>query len=116
MTQNPLLGSHMSVSGGMYRAFERAALTGCTTMQVFTKNNNRWAGKPYTAEDIALYRQAASASGVSPVLAHAAYLINLCATDDEILRRSRDALRDELDRCEALGILGLILHLSLIHI
>jgi deoxyribonuclease-4 len=105
-----LLGSHMSISGGMHRAFERAGRAGCTTMQVFTKNNNRWAGRPYTAEDIALYRQAASRSAVAPVLAHAAYLINLCATDDDVLVRSRGALRDELNRCEALGILGLILH------
>jgi deoxyribonuclease-4 len=110
MTQNLLLGSHMSISGGMYRAFERAALTGCTTMQVFTKNNNRWEARPYTPEDIERYRLAAVRSPVAPVLAHAAYLINLCAVDGEVLKKSRAALRDELDRCEALGIHGLILH------
>jgi deoxyribonuclease-4 len=110
MTKNPLLGSHMSISGGMHRAFERASASGCRTMQVFTKNNNRWEGKPYTPEGIALYRQAASRSAVAPVLAHAAYLINLCAADDDVLAKSRAALRDELGRCEALGILGLIIH------
>jgi deoxyribonuclease IV len=110
MTQNLLLGSHMSISGGMYRAFERAALTGCTTMQVFTKNNSRWEARPYTPGEIERYRLAAARSPVAPVLAHAAYLINLCATAPDVLRKSRAALRDELDRCEALGILGLIFH------
>ena len=100
----------MSISGGMYRAFERAALTGCTTMQVFTKNNNRWEARPYTPGDIERYRLAAARSHVEPVLAHAGYLINLCAVDGEVLRKSRAALRDELGRCEALGIPGLILH------
>jgi len=100
----------MSISGGMYRAFERAALTGCTTMQVFTKNNNRWEARPYTPGDIEQYRLARAGSPVAPVLAHAAYLINLCAVDGEVLRKSRAALRDELGRCEALGISGLILH------
>ena len=100
----------MSISGGMYRAFERAALTGCTTMQVFTKNNNRWEARPYTPGDIEQYRLARAGSPVAPVLAHAAYLINLCAVDGEVLRKSRTALRDELGRCEALGISGLILH------
>ncbi|HEX7574020.1 MAG TPA: deoxyribonuclease IV [Bacteroidota bacterium] len=110
MTHNILLGSHMSISGGMYRAFERAALAGCTTMQVFTKNNNRWEARPYTPGDIEQYRLAAASSPVAPVLAHAAYLINLCAVDGDVLKKSRVALRDELERCEALGILGLILH------
>lgn len=110
MTDNVLLGSHMSISGGMYRAFERASATGCSTMQVFTKNNSRWEARPYTAEDVAQYRMAAAASAVSPVVAHAAYLINLCATDGNVLKKSRTALADELGRCEALGILGLIVH------
>jgi deoxyribonuclease-4 len=94
----------------MFRAFERAALTGCTTMQVFTKNSNRWESRPYTPEDIEQYRLAAARSPVAPVLAHAAYLINLCGADRVVLKKSRAALRDELGRCEALGILGLIFH------
>jgi deoxyribonuclease-4 len=110
MGQHLLLGSHMSISGGMYRAFERGAQTGCTTMQVFTKNNNRWDARPFTPEDIQRYREAAARSPVAPVLAHAAYLINLCATDRDVLRKSRAAIRAELDRCDALGILGLIFH------
>ena len=100
----------MSIGGGMYRAFERAALSGCSTMQVFTKNNNRWEGPPYSAEDIERYRHAAAGSSVAPVLAHAAYIINLCAPDGEVLSKSRTAIRDELSRCESLGLLGLIVH------
>ncbi len=100
----------MSISGGMYRAFERAALAGCSTMQVFTKNNNRWEGPQYAASDIDRYRQTAAGMSVAPVLAHAAYLINLCAPDRDVLRKSRSALCDELNRCESLGILGLIIH------
>ncbi len=100
----------MSISGGMYRAFERAALTGCTTMQVFTKNNTRWESPPYTPSDIEKYRAAAAGSALGPVFAHAAYLINLCAADAAILEKSRAALGDELRRCELLGIRGVIVH------
>jgi deoxyribonuclease-4 len=77
---------------------------------VFTKNNNRWEARPYTPGDIEQFRLAAARSPVAPVLAHAAYLINLCALDGDVLKKSRAAHRDELERCEALGILGLILH------
>jgi len=68
------------------------------------KNNNQWKGKPLTDEDIASYKTAASKSNIGPVIAHACYLINLCATDADILKKSRDTFLDELQRCAALGI------------
>ncbi len=40
------LGAHMSVSGGLSSAFDRAQSIGISTMQVFTKNQNRWEQKP----------------------------------------------------------------------
>jgi deoxyribonuclease-4 len=105
-----LLGSHMSISGGVHMAFDRGTRCGCATMQVFTKNSNRWEGPPVQQKDIENYKNAAAKSTISPVVAHAAYLINLCADDPRILHRSRQAFRDELERCEAFGILGVIIH------
>jgi deoxyribonuclease-4 len=105
-----LLGSHMSINGGMHTAFERGTKAGCATMQVFTKNGNRWAGKQYSREDIQNYTTAAAKSTIAPVIAHASYLINLCAASADILGKSRAALEDELRRCEILGIAGLVLH------
>lgn len=110
MHTHVLLGSHMSVRGGIFTAFERGTAIGCSTMQVFVKNSNQWVGKPLTAEDIRNYKTAEAKASIAPVVAHAAYLINLCAVDQGVLRRSRAALEDELRRCEALGILGLIVH------
>jgi len=106
----PLLGTHVSVSGGIHTAFERASSIGCTTMQLFVKNANRWAGKPLVAEDIQSYKSASAGARVAPVVAHAAYLINLCAVQGETLVKSRQGFEDELLRCEALGILGLVVH------
>lgn len=110
MTHRPLLGTHVSVSGGLYRACERAESIGCTTMQIFTKNSNQWEAKPLTDQDIQTYKTALGKSRIHPVVAHAAYLINLCAADPGVLHRSRRALEDELRRCEALGLLGLVFH------
>ena len=44
------------------------------------------------------------------MIAHASYLINLASPDDTLRRRSGAALGDELDRAEALGLLGVVLH------
>ncbi|MCK5572172.1 MAG: deoxyribonuclease IV [Bacteroidetes bacterium] len=110
MEHEPLLGAHMSVSGGIHRAFERGKSIGCTTMQVFTKNSNQWEGKPLGDEDIERYKSAEAKSRIAPVVAHASYLINLCAVREDVLLKSRRALKDELRRCERLGILGLVVH------
>ena len=106
----PLLGSHMSIAGGVHTAFERGVRAGCTTMQVFVKNSNQWTARQPAADEIERTRAAAATSGISPVVAHASYLINLCAVNAATLRRSRAAFIDELNRCAGFGIAALIVH------
>jgi deoxyribonuclease-4 len=79
-------------------------------MQVFTKNSAQWRGRSLTDGDIQLYRSLQARTGVAPVIAHAAYLINLCALNPITLKRSRHAFIDELQRCEALGMRALVFH------
>jgi deoxyribonuclease-4 len=109
-TKLPLLGTHVSVSGGLHTAYERGTRIGCTAMQIFVKNASQWAAKPLEEADIGKFREAAAASAIRPVIAHAAYLINLCAGNGEVLRKSRMAFEDELRRCEALGVHALVFH------
>ncbi|MDH3252422.1 MAG: deoxyribonuclease IV [Ignavibacteria bacterium] len=104
------LGAHMSVNGGLHTAFARGSSIGCTTMQIFVKNANQWKGRSLSDTDVQNYKSAAADATISPVVAHAAYLINLCTTSGTILKKSRAAFLDELSRCEALGILGVIFH------
>jgi deoxyribonuclease IV len=104
------IGAHESTAGGVYTAFDRARRAGCTALQVFTKNNNQWRAKPLSDGDIENYKTAASNSNVSGVVAHACYLINLCALNKAILKRSIAAMTDELTRCDQLGITGVVVH------
>jgi deoxyribonuclease-4 len=105
-----LLGTHVSTAGGIHTAFERATQIGCTTMQVFVKNASRWKGNALSDSDIQNYKTASTRATIAPVVAHAAYLINLCAVRPRILKHSQDAYEEELRRCESLGIMGLVLH------
>lgn len=100
----------MSTSGGIHTAFARGESIGCTTMQIFTKNSNQWRAIPLSEEDALSYKTAEANARIAPVVAHAAYLINLCATNVNTLKNSRAALADELRRCDALGIQALIFH------
>lgn len=106
----PRLGAHVSVAGGLERAFSRAEDLGCRAAQIFVKSPNRWRGRALEAEEVASFSSARSRWGSGPVVAHAAYLINLAATDPGVLERSREALGDEIDRSRRLGLDALVVH------
>ncbi len=100
----------MSIAGGLHLAFERAVAAGCDCMQVFVKNQRQWKARPQDGEQIREWKEAQSQSEIAPVIAHDTYLINLAAPDDGLWRKSIDAFVDELQRCEQLGITGLVTH------
>src|ERR671936_2263138 len=106
----PLLGAHMSVAGGLPRAVERAMAHRCDALQIFAKNANQWRGRIVPPQEIREFRAKVKASGIWPVVSHASYLINLATTDAALRQQSLDAMGDELDRAEALGLLGVVLH------
>jgi deoxyribonuclease-4 len=105
-----LLGAHTSINGGVSNAVDLAEKLQFTAMQIFTKNNNRWFAKPLTREEINNYKTKLTGSKIQFVVAHDCYLINLCAKDDIMLVKSREAFIDELQRCEQLGIQHLNFH------
>ena len=100
----------MSIAGGLPRAVERARAAHCNTLQVFTTSSGQWRARPLPDAEIAEFRRLSEELDVRPVIAHASYLINLGAPDDTLRRRSGTALGEELDRAEALGLLGVVLH------
>jgi deoxyribonuclease-4 len=106
----PLFGSHLSIAGGYYKAVDSAASLGFQTVQLFTKNNNQWAGKPLTDEDIRLFREAIAKTGIRRPCAHDSYLINLASPDDALWEKSLNAVVEELQRAEALGLDGVVMH------
>ena len=104
------IGAHMSVAGGVSKAVDRAAAHGCEALQIFTKNGNRWIGKPLDPEDVTRFRRRLEETGIRPAVSHASYLINLATAFNVLRRQSIAALVDELDRAATLGLLGVVLH------
>jgi len=105
-----LLGSHMSVAGGVSLAFGRAEEYGCAVAQIFVKNNNRWRGTRLTTGEIDAFWAERERTGIWPVIAHNTYLVNLASAHPAIRERSIACTIDELNRCQALGLSGLVIH------
>ena len=100
----------MSVAGGVANAVERAVLHGCESLQIFSKNANRWIAPPLDAADVRRFRRRLDQTSITPAVSHASYLINLASTNLALRTQSMDALADELDRAHRLGLLGVVLH------
>ncbi|NQT35778.1 deoxyribonuclease IV [bacterium] len=105
-----ILGAHVSTSGGVSNAPLNARKLGITAFQIFTKNQNRWKQNPTEADEIDQYLKNCEECGIEWTISHDAYLINLCATDEEKLNRSREAFLDEMIRADRLQIPYLVMH------
>ena len=100
----------MSVAGGVSKAVERAVVHGCEALQIFSKNASQWKGRPLDPAEIRAFRTRIDETGITPVVAHASYLINLATTFPLLREQSIAAFVDEIDRAEALGLLGVVIH------
>jgi len=100
----------MSVAGGVSKAVERAVVHGCESLQIFSKNANQWKGTPLDAAETRAFRARIDETGITPVVSHASYLINLATTFPLLREQSLAAFIDELDRADALGLLGVVIH------
>ncbi len=98
----------MSIAGGLHNAFEAGVAAGCDCLQIFVKNQRQWRAPPLDVDAISAFREAKRKTGLDPVVAHATYLANLASPDAALRRKSIRALVDELERCEALGVVGLV--------
>jgi deoxyribonuclease IV len=104
-------GFHVSMAGGFANVRERALAVKCETMQMFCSNPRGWAVAKLDPEDVAQYRAGMKDSGVSPVFVHAPYLPNPAATAANA-KRSVRALVTQTERCAALGVRYLVVHVG----
>lgn len=103
-------GAHMSISGGVSKAFARGQQVNCEAMQIFCKSERQWRAKPLPPEEVAAFKAEQARSGIGPVIVHDSYLINLAAPADELWEKSIAAFSEELDRCALLEAPYLVTH------
>ena len=105
-----MLGAHMSIAGGAFNAVLDGKKATCDTIQIFTKSSNQWRAKPLTDEEVERFFAEQKNTGVSVSCAHDSYLINLGSPDKELFKKSLDAFKIELERCDILKVPNLVMH------
>jgi deoxyribonuclease-4 len=105
----PLLGAHLSITGGRDRVFDRAKELGCSVVQLFTHNPRQWAVPVLVEAEIVLFKQKQAESGIISA-AHASYLINLVSENPIVREKSRELFTIEIRLATTLDLPYLILH------
>ncbi|MDQ2925384.1 MAG: deoxyribonuclease IV [Acidobacteriota bacterium] len=104
------IGAHVSTSGGVWTAIERAVDAGANTLQIFSSSPRTWKSGAVKAADVVKLNALREEFDVSPLVIHASFLINLCSQTESIRVSSTDAFRAEVQQALALGAEFLVVH------
>lgn len=106
------VGAHVSSSGGLSTAFERAQAIGAETIQIFGAPPQTWRRRKIRPDECEEFRANMKATGIEPVFIHGVYLINLATADPDQLAKSKEALLGDLLLSDAIGASGVIFHVG----
>lgn len=106
------IGAHVSSSGGLHTAIDRAEQIGAESVQVFTQSPRMWRPTAHDPATFDRFRERRKEAGIDGVLCHALYLCNFAAPDDAIYEKSVAALRNTMEVACAIGADGVVVHVG----
>ena len=107
-----ILGAHVSTAGGIHNAIKNGTDLHCDTIQIFLRNPNQWKGKTLTAEIVEKFIAAWDEADLGEVIVHDIHLSNLASPKQDVLEKSRQAFREQMELAQQLGIRYIVTHLG----
>ncbi len=106
------IGGHVSASGGVDKAIERAANIGANCVQIFSGSPRVWQRPNLDAIDADKVFSKQKELSVSPIFTHALYLLNLASDNPELVRKSTEAISFDLRFDAKLRGHGVVVHVG----
>jgi deoxyribonuclease IV len=106
------VGAHVSVSGGIHTAIDRAEAIGAESVQVFTQSPRTWRPTNHDPANFERFKERRAEAGVGAVLCHALYLVNLASPKDDIYEKSVASLVNTVDVACAIDADGVVFHVG----
>ena len=103
------LGAHVSASGGVDKAIDRAQEMGAEAIQIFASSPRAWKFRPPKEPQVEAFRRKSQEADVSPTFLHGSYLVNLGGAAD-LVRKSVDSLVGHMAAASEMGAAGVIFH------
>jgi deoxyribonuclease IV len=106
------IGAHLSSSGGIHTAVDRAEAVGAESLQLFTQSPRAWRPTNHDPANLERFRERRAEAGLHGVLCHALYLCNFAAPNDEVYEKSVAALRNTMQIACAIGADAVVVHVG----
>jgi deoxyribonuclease-4 len=106
------IGAHVSSSGGIHTAVDRAVAIGADSLQLFTQSPRMWRPTNHDPANLDRFRERRAEARMGGVLCHALYLCNLAAPDDDVYAKSVTALRNTMEVACAIGADAVVFHVG----
>jgi deoxyribonuclease-4 len=107
-----LIGAHVSSSGGIDKAIDRAVAMGADSVQVFTQSPRTWRPTNHDPASFERFREKRAETRIGGVVCHALYLCNLAAVKDDVYEKSVAALRNTMEVARGIGADGVVFHVG----
>lgn len=106
------LGAHLSIAGGIDKSVDRAADLNVNAFQIFSHNVRSWSTRDLRDEEVKNFKEKSEENGIEYVVAHTSYLFNLASPKDDLWKKSKDGLKEEIRRASELGIDSINTHIG----
>jgi deoxyribonuclease-4 len=106
------IGAHVSTSGGIHTAIDRAEDFGADAVQLFTQSPRAWRPTNHDPANFERFKQRRAEVGIEGVICHALYLVNLASPDDELYDKSAASLRNTVEVACAIEADGVVFHVG----
>lgn len=106
------IGAHLSISGGLDKAVEATVRMGGNALQIFSGSPRGWEGKLPDEKEIKKFRDLCTVGDIRPIFIHAKYLINLGSPQPELVEKSIQSLKFDMQTAGLIGAEGVIVHLG----
>jgi deoxyribonuclease-4 len=105
-------GAHVSTSGGIHTAIDRAEAIGAESVQIFTQSPRTWRPTNHDPANFERFKERRAEAGIKGVVCHALYLVNLATPDEAMYEKSVATLENTVDVAGAIEAEGVVFHVG----
>jgi deoxyribonuclease-4 len=106
------IGAHVSVTGGIHTAIDRAEAMGAEAVQIFTQSPRTWRPTNHDPANFDRFKERRREVGIGDVFCHALYLVNLASPRDDVYEKSVATLNNTVDVACAIDADGVVFHVG----
>jgi deoxyribonuclease IV len=105
-------GAHVSSSGGIHTAIDRAEEIGAESVQIFTQSPRAWRPTNHDPANVERFKERRAEAGIDGVVCHALYLVNLATRDETVYGKSVATLENTVDVACEIEADGVVFHVG----